>query len=87
MITQFVPAEVNATGVFLVSVKLMLVSYKNSVGMEKLYQRLDDVQGVLRHLEARTRPEINSAEKTLPQGLLNQVSTIGDGAKLAVGKG
>ena len=37
-------------GVFLVSVKLILMSYKQSVTMEKLHAQMDDLHDVLQRL-------------------------------------
>jgi hypothetical protein len=43
--------------VFLVSVKLILMSYKNSAGMETLCQRLDGIRAALDRLEFPPRQE------------------------------
>lgn len=42
-------------GVFLVSAKLVAMSYKNSALGEQLQERLDEIQRVLRQLQDRSR--------------------------------
>jgi hypothetical protein len=44
-------------GVFLVSLKLILMAYKNVVAGELLYKRLDKIQESLRRLEDASRQE------------------------------
>lgn len=40
-------------GVFLVSVKLIIMSYKHSIAADKLYGQLNDIRSLLRRLETR----------------------------------
>jgi hypothetical protein len=41
------------TGVFLVSVKLVLMSYKNSVATATMRKQLNDILEIVRHLQTR----------------------------------
>jgi hypothetical protein len=43
-------------GVLLVSIKLILVAYKNSVFMYSTKKQLDDIQALLQRLESRGLP-------------------------------
>lgn len=40
-------------GVFLVSVKLIIMSYKHSIAVDKLYGQLNDIRALLHRLETR----------------------------------
>ena len=42
-------------GVFLVSVKLILMSYKNGVTVDSVQKKLDDIQTALARLEGKAR--------------------------------
>lgn len=44
------------TGVFLISVKLVLMAYKNGIASAALQERLDGIQEVLRRIENANRP-------------------------------
>lgn len=54
-------------GVFLVSVKLIIMAYKNSVSNKKILQQLSDLQ-ILVHgmIEPETPPEPTSPQATQP---------------------
>jgi len=41
-------------GVFLVSVKLIIMSYKNSIAAVRLQERVEDIHSMLERLEKRT---------------------------------
>ncbi|HLO01439.1 MAG TPA: hypothetical protein VK208_23470 [Pyrinomonadaceae bacterium] len=43
-------------GVFLVSVKLIIMSYKNGVATDKLQERLDGIEATLQRLEQSAMP-------------------------------
>jgi hypothetical protein len=43
-------------GVFLVSVKLIIMSYKNGVATDKLQERLDGIEATLQRLEQSATP-------------------------------
>jgi hypothetical protein len=45
------------TGVFLVSVKLILMSYKNGAQVEELKDRLGQIQDAIRRLERSSPPK------------------------------
>ena len=53
-------------GVFLISVKLIAMAYRNSVIATDLKDRLDDVQSALTRLEGSLHPERSSQAKDGP---------------------
>ncbi len=55
------------TGVFLVSLKLIMMAYKNSVVATELKVRLDDVQAALTRLEDILQPRHSSGTKEGPR--------------------
>jgi len=42
-------------GVFLVSAKLIIISYKNSLGLESLHNKLDEIHDAVRRMESGPR--------------------------------
>jgi hypothetical protein len=47
-------------GVFLVSVKLVMMAYKNAVTAEKVVKQLGDIQNTLKQLESNQRGPLQS---------------------------
>jgi hypothetical protein len=45
------------SGVFLVSAKLVLMTYKNAVANQSVQERLEGIQEILRRIENSERPE------------------------------
>jgi hypothetical protein len=56
VVKGFTHAILLETGVFLISVKLILMSYKNSVLAAKTEKRLEEIHTLLRNMQDGTKP-------------------------------